>query len=176
MKKWSEFDVKIFTSRWCKNVHYNWGYYTKIKYNQKRTIKFTQKSFFFTKEGFRQSNSGRLNDPREGYIQKIAGTYQSEETNNITGVDIIHLKSDCIYGSIVSGVWKLLLFNFWSDKPPGHKLNEEPSIELFKTTNKSVLSHITICLEDDDHKPVDFNGVTISSTCQLVKVWSYSFK
>ena len=29
---------------------------------------------------------------------------------------------------------------------------------------------ITFYLEDDDHKPVDFNGETISFTCQLIKI------
>ena len=36
--------------------------------------------------------------------------------------------------------------------------------------NKSVLSHITFYLEDDDHKPVEFNNETISFTCQLIKI------
>ena len=35
---------------------------------------------------------------------------------------------------------------------------------------KSVLSHVTFCLEDDDHKAVNFNGETISFTCQLNKI------
>ena len=29
---------------------------------------------------------------------------------------------------------------------------------------------ITFYLEDDDHKPIDFNGETISFTCQLIKI------
>ena len=36
--------------------------------------------------------------------------------------------------------------------------------------NKSVLSHITFYLEDDDHKPVNFNGETIKFTCQLIEI------
>ena len=36
--------------------------------------------------------------------------------------------------------------------------------------NKSVLSHITFYLEDDDHKAVDFNGEAISFTCQLITI------
>ena len=32
---------------------------------------------------------------------------------------------------------------------------------------------MTIFLEDDDHKPVDFNAETISFTCQLVKIYFY---
>ena len=32
------------------------------------------------------------------------------------------------------------------------------------------MSHIIFHLEDEDHKPVDFNGGTISSTCQIIKI------
>ena len=32
------------------------------------------------------------------------------------------------------------------------------------------MSHITFYLEDDDYKPVDFNGETISFTCQGVNL------
>ena len=40
--------------------------------------------------------------------------------------------------------------------------------------NKSVLSHTTFFLEDDDHKTVDFKVETIRFICQLVKI-KYSF-
>ena len=36
--------------------------------------------------------------------------------------------------------------------------------------NKSVMSHITFYLGEDDHKPVDFNNKTVSFTCQLIKM------
>ena len=43
------------------------------------------------------------------------------------------------------------------------KFTKKPRIKLFKKINKSLLSHIIFYLEDEDHKPVDFNGGTISS-------------
>ena len=43
-------------------------------------------------------------------------------------------------------------------------------MKIFKITNKYVLSHITFQLEDDDHKPVDFDEETISFTWRLSKV------
>ena len=87
----------------------------------------------------------------------------------ITGTDKIHLKCDCIQSSIVNGIRGPILFSLALSSPPGHKKYKEPRIKLFKKINKSVLSAITIYLEDDDHKPVDFNGETISFTCQLIK-------
>ena len=100
----------------------------------------------------------------------IAGSYKSDRPINITGIDKFHLKCDCIQGSIVNGFREPILFSFALSSPPGHKINKEPRIEHFKKLNKSVLSHITFYLEDDDHKLVDFNGEKITPTCQLIKI------
>ena len=100
----------------------------------------------------------------------IPGTYKSDRPINITGIDNVHLKGDCFKGSIVNGVREPILYSFALSSPPSHKIFKEPRIKLFKGVNKSVLSHITFFLEDDDYKPVDFNGETISFTCQLIKI------
>ena len=130
---------------------------------------FTKKSFFYTILGFTQSHRGPLNDI-EVFYQILPGSYKSNKPINITGIDKIHLKCDCINGSIVNGIREPILFSFALSSPPGHKINKEPRIKLFKKINKYVLSHITFYFEDDDHKPVDFNGETITFTCQLIKI------
>ena len=106
----------------------------------------------------------------DGFYQLIAGSYKSDKPVNITGVDKIHLKCDSIQGSIVNGVREPILYSFALSSPPGHKIYKEPRVKLFKKINKSVLSHITFCFEDDDYKPVDFHGETISFTCQVIKI------
>ena len=100
----------------------------------------------------------------------IAGSYESDKPINITGINKILLKCDCIQGSIVNGIRESILYSFALSSPPGHKIFKEPRVKLFKKVNKSVLSHITFYLEDDDHKPIDFNHETISFTCQLIKI------
>ena len=107
----------------------------------------------------------------ERFVQLIPGLNKSDKPNKITGIDKVRLKCDCVNGSILDGVWQPILYSFALDKPPGHKLNIEPRIKLFKKITKSVLTHITFYfyLEDDDHKLVDFNGEAISFTCQLIK-------
>ena len=100
----------------------------------------------------------------------IAGSYKSDKPINITGINKIHLKCDCIESSIVNGVREPILFSFALSSPPGHKIYKDPRIKLFKKINKSVLSLITFYFEDDDRKPVGFNGETISFTCQLIKI------
>ena len=130
---------------------------------------FTEKSFFHTILGFTQSRSYPLDDI-DGFYQLIAGSYKSDKPLNITGIDKIHLNCDCIQGSIINGLREATLYSFALSSPLGHKIYKEPRIKLFKKVNKSVLSHITFYFEDDDHKPVDFNGETVSFTCQLIKI------
>ena len=142
-------------------------YKTDLKINQ--TLIFTKKSFFYTILGFTQSRSYPLEDI-EGFYQLIAGSYKSDKPINITGIDKVHLKCNVVDGSIVNGIREPILYSFTLDQPPGHKIYKEPKVKLFKKINKSVLSHITFYIEDDDYKPVDFNGETISFTCQLVKI------
>ena len=138
-----------------------------LKFNQ--TLIFTRKSFFYTILGFTQSHQGHLNDI-EGFYQILSGSYKSHRPINITGIDKVHLKCDCIQGSIVNGLRGPILCSFALSSPPGHKIYKKPRVKLFKKINKSVLSHITFYFEDDDYKPFDFNGETISFTWQLIKI------
>ena len=143
----------------------------KLKSNLKtnQTSIFTEKSFFYTFLGFTRSRSYPLDDI-DGFYQLIAGSYKSDRPININGIDKIHLKCGCVEGSIVNGIREPILYSFALSSPPGHKIYEEPRLKLCKKVNKSVLSHITFYFEDDDHKPVDFNGETKNFTCQLIKI------
>ena len=138
-----------------------------LKINQ--TLIFTERSFFYTILGFTQSRSYPLDDI-DGFYQLTAVSYKSDKPINITGIHKIHLKCDCIQGSIVNGVREPILYSFALSSPLGHKIYKEPRVKLFKKINKSVLSHVTFHFEDDDHKPVDFNNESISFTCQLIKI------
>ena len=100
-----------------------------LKTNQ--TLIFTEKSFFYTILGFTQSHSYPLDDIN-GFYQLIAGSYKSDKPINITGIDKIHLKCDCIQGSIVNGIREAILYSFALSSPPGHKIYKEPRIKLFK--------------------------------------------
>ena len=99
----------------------------------------------------------------------IAGSYKGHRPINITGINKIHLKCDCIQGSIVNGSRHAILCSLALDQPPGHKIYKKPKINFLKKITKRVLSHTNFYFDDDDHKPVDFNGETISFTCQLIK-------
>ena len=150
-------------------------YKTELKINQ--TLIITNKMFFFTTLRFTQSHSYPLDDI-DGFYQLISGSYKIEKPINITGTDKVHLKCNCIDGSIVNGIREPILYSFALDQPPGPEIYKEPKVRLFKKTNRSVLSHITFFLEDYDYKAVDFNGEPIIFTCQLIKIYnmfSYNF-
>ena len=109
-----------------------------LKINQ--TLIFTERSFFYTILGFTQSRSYPLDDI-DRFYQIIAGSYKSDKPINITGIDKIDLKCDCIQGSIINGIREPILYSFALSSPPGHKIYKEPRVKLFKKINKSVLSH-----------------------------------
>ena len=100
----------------------------------------------------------------------IAGSYKSERPISIIGKDKILSKCACFNGSIVNGNRGPILYSFVLSSPPGHKIYKELRVKLSKKTIKPVFSHITFYLEDDDHKPVLFNGETMSFSCQLIKI------
>ena len=67
----------------------------RLKSNLKlnKTLIFTEKFFFYTILGFRQSHSYPLNDI-DGFYQLIKGSYKSDKPIKITGIDKVHLKCD----------------------------------------------------------------------------------
>ena len=144
---------------------------TRLKSNLKinQTLFFTKIFFLHTILGFTQSHFYSLNDI-DGFYQLIAGSCKSNKPINITGIDKIHLKCDCIFGSIVNNAREPILNSFALSSPPGHKIYKKPGIKFFKRINKPALSHIRFYFEDDYYKPVDFNGETISLNCQLIKI------
>ena len=138
------------------------GLKSNLKTNQ--TLIFTERFFFFTNLGFTQSHLYALDDIN-GFYQLIAGPYRGKKPVKIAGMDNVHLQRDCVLGCIVNGVREPVLCSF----ALGHKIFKEPTIKLFRKMNKSVLSNITVYLEDDDHKPFDFHNDIISITCQVIE-------
>ena len=104
-------------------------YKSNLKINQ--TLIFTNKSFFYTIRGFTQSHSYPLDDI-DSFYQLTAGSHKSERPINITSIDKVHIKCNCIDGLIVNGVRETILYSFALFSPPGHKLCKEPKVKLFK--------------------------------------------
>ena len=94
-----------------------------------RTMKFTERCFFYKILGFIESHSGELGEI-PGFVHLIPGTYKSDKPINITGIDKIHLKCDCMQGSVVNGIQKPILYSFALSSPPVHKIYKEPRVKL----------------------------------------------
>ena len=99
-----------------------------------------------------------------------AGTHISEKPVMITTTDKVHLKCDCVDGSIVNGIREQILFSFNLSAPPGYKIIKEPNIILYKKIKKTRLDSIQFFLEDNNHNPVDFNSETLTFTIQIIKI------
>ena len=100
----------------------------------------------------------------------IQGTHISEKPVMITTTDKVHLKCDCVDGSIVNGIREQILFSFNLSAPPGYKIIKEPNIILYKKINKTRLDSIQFFLEDNNHNPVDFKSETLTFTIQIIKI------
>ena len=59
-----------------------------------------------------------------GFTQRDypSGTHTSEKPVMITTTDKVHLKCDCVDGSIVNGIREQILFSFNLSAPPGYKI------------------------------------------------------
>ena len=99
-----------------------------------------------------------------------AGIHISEKPVMITTTDKVHLKCDCVDGSIVNGIREQILFSFNLSAPPIYKIIKEPNDILYKKINKTRLDSIQFFLEDNNHNPVDFNSETLTFTIQIIKI------
>ena len=122
-------------------------------------LRFDEKSFFNTILGF-----------TSGWDYKSYNNYTSQKIVNLGSTNKIHLKCDCIDGSIQDGLREPILYSFVLDRLPGYKVFSEPETIHYKKINKSVLNTITFYLEDNDHREVDFNGEALTFTLQMIKI------
>ena len=122
-------------------------------------VRFDEKSFFSTILGF-----------TPGWDYKHYNEYNSQKIVNLGSTNKIHLKCDCIDGSVVNGLRQPILYSFVLDKLPGYKVFSEPETIHYKKINKSVLNTITFYLEDDNNEEVDFNQETLTFTLQMIKI------
>ena len=131
----------------------------KVKLKTFETLRFDEKSFFHTLLGF---------TPYWDYKPDV---YTSDKIIlNLNTINKIHLKCDCIDGSIQDGVRQPILYSFVLDKPSGYKIFCQPETIHYKKINKSILNTVTFYLEDDNNEEVNFNGETLTFTLQMIKI------
>ena len=67
----------------------------------------------------------------------LEGTHRSEKPVMVTTTDKVHLKCDCVDGSIVNGIREQILFSFNLSASPGYKIIKEPNIILYKKNKQN---------------------------------------
>ena len=93
-------------------------------------LRFNEKSFFHTLLGFEPYWDYK---PTKAFISNGQGVYTSDKIIlNLNTINKIHLKCDCIDGSIQDGVRQPILFSFVLDKPSGYKVFCEPETIHYK--------------------------------------------
>ena len=131
------------------------------------TLIFDEKSFFNALLGFRPY---WVYKPTNVIHAGSPGVYTSEKIPNISTIDKILLKCDVIDGSVVNGIGEPVVFSFLLDKPCGFNLFCDPETILYKKIKKSNLNTKTFYLEGDNHEKVDFIGITLTFTIQMIKI------
>ena len=132
------------------------------------TLRIDKQSFFHTFLGFSPYWHYKPNNSNHVLIP---GVYPSDKIIlNLNTIDKIHLKCDCIDGSVQDGVRQPILFSFVPDKPSGYKVFCQPETIHYKKINKSVLNTITLYLEDNNNKEINFYGETLTFTLQMIKI------
>ena len=122
-------------------------------------IRFDEKSSFSTILGY-----------TSGWDYMQYNKYTSQKVVNLGSTNKIRLKCDCIDVSVVNGLRQPILYSFVLDKPTGYKVFFEPETIHYKKINQSVLNTIAFYLENDSDEVVDFNGVTMTFTLQMIKI------
>ena len=132
------------------------------------TLRFDKKSFFHTLFGFTPYWDYK---PTNAIHADAPGVYTTDKIIlNLNTINKIHLKCDCIDGSVQDGVRQPILFSFVLDKPSGYKVFCQPETIHYKKINKSILNTITFYLEDNNNEEVDFNQETLTFTLQMIKI------
>ena len=122
-------------------------------------IRFDKQSFFRTVLGF-----------TSGWDYEHYNEYTGQKIVNLNSTNKIHLKCDCIDGSVLNGIPQPILFSFVLDKPSGYKVFCEPETIHYKKINKSVRHTISFYLDDDNSEEVNFKGETLTFTLQMIKI------
>ena len=99
------------------------------------TLRFDERSSFKTFSGFtpywdyKPTNAVQVDSPR---------VYTSVKFLNLSTIDKIHLKSDCIDASILDRKRQPILFSFVLNKPSGYKILCEPETKQHKKKQKNL--------------------------------------
>lgn len=95
--------------------------------------------------------------------------HSSQSTINIVKTDVVRLVCSAVVGSLKNGRESHILHEFYPTVGPGYKLVESPTNVIYLPVNTNRLDNITIRLEDQDGKLINFREETISLRLHIRK-------
>jgi hypothetical protein len=107
------------------------------------------------------------------------GYNESHKIVDIMKINSILVNIDIISGSYLNGVQHPVIYSFFPNVAPGRKIVERPNPSLtYYPVNRSSIDRITVSLTDQDNKPIDLRGETLTVRIEIreVKDVKYSIK
>ena len=126
---------------------------------------------------FNSDSNKRLSFTSKMYLE---GIHKPEKQVVITSKDKVHLKCNCVDGSIVNGVRAQVLHSFYLSAPPGYEFIKKPTTVLYNK-KKTKQDSLHFFLEDSNHNPLQFNNnetliITFQIKKKLLFINRYKFK
>lgn len=100
-----------------------------------------------------------------GFAPKVLAAgewHESELPINIFSVNAVRVECNIATGSYVNGEVAHTIFAFSPNVPPGFKMALSPRTIIYNRINTSVVDRLRLSIVDQDGRPVDFGGETVT--------------
>lgn len=99
-----------------------------------------------------------------GFDAKIYDQPYHESTNlvNILNINTIHVNVDMISGSYVGGTHEPVIYSFFPNVDPGHKIVEKPQNLVYLPVHVRYIHSMTVTITNQEGKLLDLRGEQVS--------------
>lgn len=98
------------------------------------------------------------------------GTHISKNPANIINVNAILVHCDLVGNSYVNGSRQPTLYSFFPKSRPGYKIIQSPHNLIYLPVTSNVIRSIRIWLTDQDDRPLNLRGETVTMRLHLRKI------
>lgn len=96
--------------------------------------------------------------------------HESETVARIFHVNIIRIECDIIHGSYINNKPAHTIHEFSLKVPPGYKIIEVPNNVIYFTVTVKSISAVNIVCVDQENRPINFQGETITVRIHIKKL------
>jgi len=95
---------------------------------------------------------------------------ESKKIINILNINTIHVLVDCINGSYVDGTHKPIIYSFFRNVEPGHKIIVNPRNLIYLPVHTRYIRTLTVSVTDQDGDLLGLRGERVSIRFHLREV------